>query len=101
MPPETRFISERIDRPAADVYDYAADPANLPEWAPGLGDGVENVDGRWFVHTPVGRVGSNRMRVVAHGDGAEMDAGFDHDAALGQADLTRLKQVLEADADPV
>jgi hypothetical protein len=136
MPPETRFISERIERRAADIYDYAADPANLPEWAPGLGERVEKVDGRWFVHTPAGRVGfafaepnglgvldhevtlpsgevvSNPMRVVAHGDGAEVvfhlrrpagmsDADFDHDAALVQADLARLKRVLEADADPV
>ena len=50
-------ISERIDRPVHEVYEYAVDPAHLPEWAPGLGDAVENVDGHWFVETPMGRVG--------------------------------------------
>jgi hypothetical protein len=29
------------------VYDYAFDPANLPQWAPGLGSSVEHVDGQF------------------------------------------------------
>ena len=131
MPSESRQISESIDRPAAQVYDYAADPAHLPEWAPGLGRSVENVDGRWFVETPAGRAGVafvernefgvldhevtlpsgdviyNPMRVVPNGDGCEVVFGlrrllgmssedFERDAGLVQADLTRLRQVLEA-----
>jgi hypothetical protein len=54
---ESLHISERIDRPADEVYEYAADPVNVPAWAPGLGSAVENVDGRWFVETSSGRVG--------------------------------------------
>ena len=131
MPSESRQISESIDRPATEVYDYAADPAHLPEWAPGLGSSVENVDGRWFVETPAGRAGLafvernefgvldhevtlpsgdviyNPMRVVPNGDGCEVvfslrrlpdmsSEDFERDAGLVQADLTRLKQVLEA-----
>ena len=131
MPSESRQISESIDRPAAQVYDYAADPAHLPAWAPGLGRSVENVDGRWFVETPAGRAGLtfvernefgvldhevtlpsgdviyNPMRVVPNGDGCEVvfslrrlpgmsSEDFERDAGLVQADLTRLKQVLEA-----
>ena len=131
MPSESRQISESIDRPAAQVYDYAADPAHLPEWAPGLGRSVENVDGRWFVETPAGCAGVafvernefgvldhevtlpsgdviyNPMRVVPNGDGCEVvfslrrlpgmsSEDFERDAGLVQADLTRLKQVLEA-----
>ena len=53
----SRHISERIDLPAEEVYAYAVDPANVPEWAPGLGTTVENVDGRWYVESPMGRVG--------------------------------------------
>jgi hypothetical protein len=128
---ESRQISERIDRYAADVYEFASDPANLPEWAPGLGGSVENVDGQWFVETPSGRVGfafvernkygvldhdvtlpsgeviHNPMRVVPDGDGCEVvftlrrlpdmsDEDFARDAGLVQADLTRLKRLLEA-----
>ena len=131
MPLESRQISEWIDRRAAEVYEYASDPANLPQWAPGLGSSVENVDGQWFVQTPSGRVGFafvernkygvldhhvtlpsgeviyNPMRVVPAGDGCEVvfslrrlpdmsDEDFARDAGLVQADLTRLKHVLEA-----
>jgi uncharacterized protein YndB with AHSA1/START domain len=41
MVSESRHISESIERPAAEVYDYASDPAHLPEWALGLGSSVE------------------------------------------------------------
>lgn len=131
MPSASRHISEWIDRRAADVYDYASDPANLPGWAPGLGHSVENVAGQWFVETQSGRVGFafaernkfgvldhevtlasgvviyNPMRVIPHDDGCEVvfslrrlsdmsDEDFARDAGLVQADLTRLKHVLEA-----
>ena len=131
MPWESEQIREWIDRSAADVYEYASDPTNLPQWAPGLGNSVESVDGQWFVETESGRVGFafaernkfgvldhevtlpsgeviyNPMRVVPHGDGSEVvfslrrlpvtsDEDFSRDRALVQADLTRLKHVLEA-----
>jgi hypothetical protein len=127
---ESVQISERIDRQAAEVYEYASDPANLPEWASGLGNSVENVDGKWFVETPSGRVGFafverneygvldhhvtlpsgeliySPMRVIPDDDGSEVvftlrrlpdvsDEDFARDAGLVQADLTRLKHVLE------
>jgi len=131
MPSESKQINEWIDRSAADVYEFASDPANLPQWAPGLGTSVEKVDGEWFVDTESGPVGLafvernkfgvldhevtlpsgdviyNPMRVVPHGDGCEVvfslrrlpdmsDEDFARDAGLVQADLTRLKHVLEA-----
>jgi hypothetical protein len=130
VPSQSRFLSESINRSAAEVYEYASDPANLPHWAPGLGASVENVNGEWFVDTSDGRVGLafagrndlgvldhevtppsghviyNPMRVVPDGDGCEVvfhlrrlpgmsDNEFARDAGLVQADLTRLKQVLE------
>ena len=54
--PESRHLSERIDRPADEVYNYASDPSNLAEWTPGLGISVERIAERWFVQTPAGRV---------------------------------------------
>jgi hypothetical protein len=55
MTQESRHISERINRPAGEVYAFASDPTNLPIWAPGLGHSVEQADGQWFVETPEGR----------------------------------------------
>jgi hypothetical protein len=93
---QTKHISEWIDRPADQVYDYASDPVNLPRWAPGLGSTVEKVGERWFVETPMGRVRFafverneygildhdvtlpsgeivyNPMRVIRDGDGCEV-----------------------------
>jgi hypothetical protein len=131
MPSESRHISEWIARSPADVYEYASDTANIPEWAPGLGSSVENIGGRWFVDTPSGRLGlafaernkfgvldhevtlpsgeviHNPMRVVPDGDGSEVtfwlrrlpsmgDREFARDADLVQADLARLKRILES-----
>jgi hypothetical protein len=56
MTAESWHISERIDRPAGEVYAYASNPANLPRWAPGLGNSVAEIDGQWFVDTAAGRV---------------------------------------------
>ena len=56
MTTETRHVTQRIERPADVVYDYASDPANLPRWAPGLGSSVEQVGDDWFVETGEGRV---------------------------------------------
>ena len=70
-----------------------------------LGDGVLDHD----VTLPSGEVIYNPMRVVPHGDGSEVvfsvrrlpdmsDEDFARDAGLVQADLARLKHVLEATA---
>jgi len=131
MPSESRHITESINRLAADVYEFASNPMNIPEWAPGLGTSVEQVGGQWFVDTAAGRLGVtfaerntlgvldhevtlpsgdvvyNPMRVVPDGAGSEVefilrrrpemsDEEFRRDAGLVQADLTRLKHLLEA-----
>ena len=130
MASETKHLTVWIDRQAAEVYEFTADPENLPRWARGLGDSAELVDGQWFVGTSSGRVGvalaernafgvldhdvtlpsgeviHNPMRVVPDGEGCEVmfhlrrmagmsDADFARDAGLVQADLVRLKHVLE------
>jgi hypothetical protein len=57
MASESKHLSERIDRPADEVYEYASNPANVPQWAPGLASSVENVDGKWSIETAAGRAG--------------------------------------------
>jgi hypothetical protein len=54
---ESRQICEWIDCPAQVAYEFASDPAHLPQWAPGLGSAVERVGDEWLVETPMGRVG--------------------------------------------
>ena len=77
---ESRHISEWVDRVPDEVYAYASDPANLPQWAPGLGSSVENVDGRWFVETSMGR--------VAVAFAPRNDYGvLDHDVTLPSGDV--------------
>ena len=53
---EFQQLSVRIDRPAAVVHAYAADPAHLPEWAAGLAAGIRHEDGEWVADSPMGRV---------------------------------------------
>ena len=52
----SREITVAIARPAAEVSAFARNPANLPAWAAGLAAGVEEVGGRWFTDSPMGRV---------------------------------------------
>lgn len=92
--PESRTITVYIDRSPQEVYNFAADPANVPRWAVGLGTAIEQVNGEWVAQTPDGpvtvrmtepnpfgimdhsvRIPSgeevyNPMRVVPHGAGA-------------------------------
>ena len=121
MPAESKQISASIDRPAAEVYDYASDPAHLPEWAPGLGSSVEHVDGRWFVETPAGPAGFafvernefgvldhevtlpsgeviyNPMRVVPIGDGCEVVFTLRRLADMSIEDFERDAGLVQAD----
>ena len=96
---ESRTISVSINRPPREVYDFAATPENLPQWATGLGTSGERVGDVWLAQTPQAtiavrfvdrndlgvldhyvRVGSeaqapeiyNPMRVVANGEGSEV-----------------------------
>jgi Polyketide cyclase / dehydrase and lipid transport len=108
---ESRHVSTWIDRPASEVYEYASDPVNLPHWAPGLGSAVENIDGRWFVDSPMGRVGlvfaqrndfgildhdvtlptgetvRNPVRVLPNGDGCDVVFTVRRRPGMSEADL--------------
>lgn len=71
----SRHLSIHIDRPVQDVYDYASDPANAPEWAAGLAGSIEQVDGQWVADSPMGRI------VVAFAPGNDFGV-LDHDVTL-------------------
>jgi Polyketide cyclase / dehydrase and lipid transport len=92
MTTESLHISERIDRAADEVYAYAVDPANLPEWAPGLGSAVENIDGHWFVQTPTGRVGFAFVERNPYGV-------LDHDVRLPSGEVIHNPMRVVRDAD--
>lgn len=69
--PASRRIAIAIDRPAAAVYDYISNPANLPAWAAGLSTGIEQVDDHWVSDSPMGSVAvrmapRNDLGVVDH-----------------------------------
>lgn len=118
---ESRHVSERIDRPASEVYDFVVDPANIPRWAPGLGGSVENVDGRWLVDTPGGRVSFafvernpygvldhyvtmpsgeifyNPMRVIPNGDACEVGFTVRRIPGSGDEEFDRDAGLVRAD----
>ena len=50
---EARTVSVTIDRPPKTVYDYLADPANIPEWS--YFESIEPAgDGQWTTTGPQG-----------------------------------------------
>src|SRR5512132_914184 len=93
---ESQHISICIERPAAEVYAYVANPVNLPNWAAGLSGSIEQRDGRWVAEAPMGEsevvfvpdnpdIGlahrvtlsdgtsfNKPMRVIAHAAGCEL-----------------------------
>ncbi len=121
MASESRHISIAIDRPATEVYDYASRPANLPEWAAGLGSSVQRVDGRWVADSPIGRVvvafaernehgildhdvtlpsGEtvyNPMRVIADGSGCEVMFTLRRRPGMSDEDFARDAEAVTAD----
>jgi hypothetical protein len=121
MTTDSAHVAERIDCSAAEVYAYVSDPKHIPDWAPGLGQGVEEVDGDWFVETgmgrvkvvfvppndygvldhevtfPTGEVFLNPVRVVPYGDGCEIAFTVRRMAGVSDADFTRDVAAVTAD----
>jgi uncharacterized protein YndB with AHSA1/START domain len=127
----SRHLSVVIHQPSNVVYEFVAEPDNLPRWAVGLASSEVTREGDTLVvdspmgqvrvlfternpygvldhdvTTPDGTTTANPMRVVAHPEGAEVvftvrqntltDEEHERDAALVQADLDRLRDLLEA-----
>lgn len=51
---EARKLSVRINRPAAEAYEFLSVPENFPKWASGLGASLRPAGGDWVVQTPEG-----------------------------------------------
>ena len=119
MAPRSRHISIHIDRPTTAVYEFAADPLNLPQWAAGLaGSKVEHEGDQWFTESPMGRVTFtfaprndfgvldhdvtlpsgetvyNPLRVISDGDGCEVIFTLRQSSEMADGDF-------KSDADTV
>jgi hypothetical protein len=118
---DSRQLSTLINRSPEEVYEYAADPANLPEWAPGLGTSVEQIGGQWFVETSMGRVGFafaprnthgvldhevtlpsgevlyNPMRVTRNGSGSEVAFSLRRNPGMTDEEFDRDAALVAAD----
>lgn len=119
MGSRSQHVSIGIDRPVAEVYDFAANPLNLPRWAAGLaGSRVEHDGDDWHTESPMGRVTIrfaprndygvldhdvtlpsgetvyNPVRVISDGDGCEVVF-----TVRQRSEMTA--QDLERDADAV
>lgn len=124
MASESRHVSTVIERPSAAVYDYAADPANLPQWAAGLAStSVEQVDGQWVADSPMGRVTVsfverndfgvldhvvtlpsgesvyNPLRVIPYGDASEVVFTLRRQPAMTDDQFERDADAVHADLD--
>jgi len=51
-----KHISVSINRSAAQVYEFASNPENLPKWAAGLSGAIKKIDEDWIAEAPMGRV---------------------------------------------
>ena len=51
-----KHISVPINRSAAQVYEFASNPENLPNWAAGLSGSLKKVNEDWIAESPMGRV---------------------------------------------
>jgi hypothetical protein len=52
----TKHISVSINRSAAQVYEFASNPENLPKWAAGLSGSIKKVNEDWIAEAPMGTV---------------------------------------------
>lgn len=123
MATHSTHLSVRIDRPAAEVYDYLRQPVNLPSWAAGLGSAIELIEGRWIADSPMGRVEVqmtelnpygvldhwvtlatgerfyNPMRVIADGDGCEVVFSVRRRPGMTDEEFDRDSAAVQADLD--
>lgn len=123
--PQSEHLAVFIDRPATEVYNYVCQPANLANWAAGLGSSLELLDGRWTARSPMGPVvvemaepnsygvldhqvtladGQsfyNPMRVIAAGERCELVFTLRRQPGMTDADFERDAAAVAADLQTV
>ena len=125
-----RILRITVQVSLTEAYAYAQRPENFPNWAAGLSSAMRRTEEGWVADTPAGEatvrfsepnpygvldhwvsLGGKPevyvpLRMIANGDGTEVelvlfrqaemsDADFERDAKLVEQDLASLKQVLE------
>ncbi len=92
----SKTITQSIGVPPKTVYEFVANPENLPQWAAGLSKGIKKVGHDWVADSPMGQVKvkfvpsnefgvldhdvtlpsgetvTNPMRVLKNGEGSEV-----------------------------
>lgn len=68
---EVKNISVSISRKPIEVYEYVANPMNLPSWATGLSGSIVKEEDHWIADSPMGKVKikfaePNKFCVVDH-----------------------------------
>ncbi len=117
-----RHISISIDRKPSDVYDFVANPRNLPAWASGLSGSKIHQEGEdWISDSPMGRVKirfapknsfgivdhdvtlasgetfANPFRVIANRDGSELTFALFRQPEMSDADYERDAKTIASD----
>ncbi|MGV2110865.1 SRPBCC family protein [Agrobacterium salinitolerans] len=68
---QSRIIHLSIEKPWAEVYDFAANPENMPRWAAGLAGGLEADGEDWIAKgRPLGEV---RVNFAPHNEFGVID----------------------------
>lgn len=67
----SRTLQVSISRPPVEVYDFVADPENLPKWARGLCRSIRRSEAGWIVGTAQGEINirfaeKNSLGVLDH-----------------------------------
>jgi len=121
MASDSLHLATPIDRPADEVYRFASDPANLPQWATGLSSSIRRVADRWVADSPMGTVTValaepndygvldhyvtlptgetfyNPVRVIAAGAGCEVVFTLRRAAGTSDQDFARDADAVRAD----
>jgi hypothetical protein len=86
QPNRATTLTLSVAAPSAAVYAYAANPANLPDWAPAFcRSAQQDAAGQWWLETPMGRLAAtfaaaNPFGVLDHHlvfpDGSSVDVAM-------------------------